>query len=35
LHKLDNLTDKERSENEDYISLLSKNIDLLKNEVYK
>lgn len=35
LHKLDNLTDKERSENEDYISLLSNNIDLLKNEVYK
>lgn len=35
LHKLDNLTDKERSENEDYISLLNKNIDLLKNEVYK
>lgn len=35
LHKLDNLTDKERSENEDYISLLNKNIDLLKYEVYK
>ncbi len=35
LHKLDNLTDKERSEGEDYISLLTNNIDLLKNEVYK
>jgi zinc transport system substrate-binding protein len=35
LHTLDNLTDKERSEGEDYISLLSNNIDLLKNEVYK
>ena len=34
-HKLNNLTDKERSESEDYISLLNKNIDLLKNEVYK
>lgn len=35
LHKLDNLTDKEKSEGEDYVSLLSNNIDLLKNEVYK
>lgn len=35
LHKIDNLTDKQRSENEDYISLLNSNIDLLKQEVYK
>lgn len=35
LHKIDNLTDKQRSENEDYISLLNNNIDLLKQEVYK
>lgn len=35
LHTLDNLTDKERSENEDYVSLLTANVDLLKQEVYK
>lgn len=32
---LTNLTDEERSNKEDYISLLNDNIDLLKNELYK
>lgn len=35
LHRLDNLTDKERSEGENYISLLTENIDLLKKEAYR
>jgi zinc transport system substrate-binding protein len=35
LHQLNNLTDKQRSDNEDYISLLTDNIDLLKYEIYK
>ena len=35
LHKLDNLTDKERSDGQNYISLLTENIDLLKKEAYK
>ncbi len=35
LHKLDNLTDKERADGQNYISLLTENIDLLKKEAYK
>lgn len=35
LHKLDNLSDKERSDGQNYISLLTENIDLLKKEAYK
>lgn len=35
LNKLDNLTDKQRGDNEDYISLLNENINLLKYEIYK
>ncbi len=35
LNKLDNLTDKERSDNKNYISILSDNINLLKYEIYK
>lgn len=34
LHSLDTLTEKERSEKEDYFSLMSENIELLKNELY-
>ncbi len=35
LHKLDNLSDKEHSNGEDYITLLTENIDLLKKEAYR
>lgn len=35
LHSLSNLSEKERSEKEDYISLLNENIELLKNELYQ
>lgn len=34
LHSLETLTEKERSEKEDYLSLMSDNIELLKNELY-
>lgn len=35
LHKLDNLSDKEQSDGENYITLLTENIDLLKKEAYR
>ena len=35
LHKLDNLSDEERSEKENYISLMNDNLDLLKQELYQ
>lgn len=35
LNTLSNLTDQERSNNEDYITLLNNNIDLIKNELYE
>lgn len=35
LHKLDNLTDNERSDKEDYISLMTNNLDLIKKELYQ
>lgn len=35
LHKIDNLTDKEREEKQDYISLMKDNLDLLKQEMYQ
>lgn len=35
LHKLDNLTDKEREEKDDYFSIMNKNLDLLKQELYQ
>lgn len=35
LHKLDNLSDEERSEKENYISLMIDNLDLLKQELYQ
>ena len=35
LHKLNNLTDKERADKEDYISLMNKNLELIKQELYQ
>ena len=35
LHKLDNITDEERSEKEDYISLMKNNLELIKKELYQ
>ena len=35
LHKLDNLTDKEREEKKNYISIMNDNLDLLKQEMYQ
>lgn len=35
LHKLNNITDKERENGEDYISLSTKNLELLKQELYQ
>ena len=35
LHKLNNITDKERENNEDYITISKKNLDLLKQELYQ
>ena len=35
LHRLDNLSDEERSEKEDYISLMNDNLDSLKQELYQ
>lgn len=35
LHKLDNLTDKEREEKKDYVSIMKENLDLLKQELYQ
>ena len=35
LHKLDNISDLERSENKDYISITNENLDLLKKELYQ
>ena len=34
-HTLSNLTEIERSENEDYFSIMNANLELLKNELYK
>ena len=34
LNTIDNLTDEQRKNKEDYISLLNDNIDLFKNELY-
>ena len=35
LHKLDNITDEERSEKEDYISLMKSNLESIKKELYQ
>ncbi len=35
LHKLDNITDAERSEKEDYVSLMEDNLELIKKELYQ
>lgn len=35
LHKLDNLSDEERSEGKDYISIMNENLNLIKQELYQ
>lgn len=35
LHKLNNITDEERSEKEDYISIMKDNLELIKKELYQ
>ena len=35
LHKLDNLSDEERAEDKDYITIMNKNLDLIKQELYQ
>ena len=35
LHKLDNITDEERSEKEDYITLMKSNLESIKKELYQ
>ncbi len=35
LHKLDNLSDDERREKEDYISIMNNNLELIKKELYQ
>lgn len=35
LHKLDNITDSERSNNENYISIMNDNLELIKKELYQ
>ena len=35
LHKLDNITDQERSEKKDYISITKDNLELIKKELYQ
>ena len=35
LHRLDNITDEERSEKEDYISIMKSNLELIKKELYQ
>ena len=35
LHKLDNITDEERENDEDYVSIMKKNLDELKKELYQ
>ncbi len=35
LHRLDNITDQERSEKEDYISITKDNLELIKKELYQ
>ena len=35
LHKLDNLSDEERAEDKDYITIMNENLDLIKQELYQ
>lgn len=35
LHKLDNISDEERSEKEDYVSIMEDNLELIKKELYQ
>lgn len=34
LHRIDNITDKERDDKEDYVSIMKKNLELIKQEIY-
>ena len=34
VHRLDNITDAERKEKEDYVSIMKDNLDLIKKEIY-
>ena len=34
LNKIENLTDKERDDKENYISLMKKNLETIKQEIY-
>ena len=34
LHRLDNISDKEREDKEDYLSIMRKNLELVKEEIY-
>lgn len=34
IHKLDNISDKERSEKNDYLSIMENNLELIKKEIY-
>ena len=34
LNKIDNLTDKERDDKENYITLMKKNLEIIKQEIY-
>ena len=35
LHKLDNITDAERSDKQDYVTIMESNLELLKKELYQ
>ena len=35
LHKLDNITDEERTEKKDYVSLMKDNLEEIKKELYQ
>ena len=35
LHRLDNITDQERSEKEDYVTIMKDNLELIKKELYQ
>ena len=35
LHKLDNITDAERSEKKDYVTIMEDNLEAIKKELYQ
>ena len=34
MHRLDNISDSERSNNDDYISIMENNLEIIKKEIY-